>query len=214
MSKEWILNIAINRWGLQKKKMVGAVAQEIRKCAPKTVKEWENYYYKNVYPKEHLVEIGKKLYTKISEVIRAELDEITLEDCINYVIELVINKTFEGYITEKKTIYEQLESELKVEIKPAPDEWDRKYNIDFYIEVENKYIGIQIKPVTFEYAPQYTQKWEDIHQKTEVNFKNRYGGKIFYVYSVKEKDKKRILNNEVIEEIKAEITRLKELKQK
>ena len=46
MSKEWILNSAINRWGLQKKKMVGAVSDEIRKCSPKTVKDWENYYFK------------------------------------------------------------------------------------------------------------------------------------------------------------------------
>lgn len=30
MAKEWILNSAINRWGLQKKRMVGAVAEEIK----------------------------------------------------------------------------------------------------------------------------------------------------------------------------------------
>jgi len=57
--------------------------------------------------KKHLIEIGKKLYVKISEVLRAEIDDITEEDCINYVINLVINRTFDGYITEKKTIYEQ-----------------------------------------------------------------------------------------------------------
>jgi len=60
MAKEWILNSAINRWGLQKKRMVGAVSDEIRRCSPKTVEEWELYYYQNVYPKEHLIEIGKK----------------------------------------------------------------------------------------------------------------------------------------------------------
>ena len=61
MAKEWILNSAINRWGLQKKRMVGAVSDEIRKCSPKTVEEWEIYYYQNVYPKEHLIEIGKQM---------------------------------------------------------------------------------------------------------------------------------------------------------
>jgi len=39
MAKEWILNSAINRCGLQKKRMVGAVADEIRKCSPRTVKD-------------------------------------------------------------------------------------------------------------------------------------------------------------------------------
>ncbi len=86
MPKEWILNSAINRWGLQKKKMVGAVSEEIRKCSPKTVQEWEDYYYEKVYPKEHLIEIGRKLYIKISEVLKAEIEDITEEDCIQYVI--------------------------------------------------------------------------------------------------------------------------------
>lgn len=77
MPKEWILNSAINRWGLQKKRMVGAVSDEIRKCSPKSAEDWEQYYFKKVYPKEHLVEIGKKLYVKITEVLRAEIDDIT-----------------------------------------------------------------------------------------------------------------------------------------
>jgi hypothetical protein len=44
---------------------------------------------------------------------------------------VVIRRTFEGYVTEKKTIYEQLEERLGVKILPAPDEWDRRYNVDF-----------------------------------------------------------------------------------
>ena len=28
------------RWGLTKKKQVGAVAEEIRKCSPKELKDW------------------------------------------------------------------------------------------------------------------------------------------------------------------------------
>jgi len=145
MAKEWILNSAINRWGLQKKKMVGAVSEEIRKCSPKTVKEWEEYYFKNVYPKEHLIEIGKKLYIKVTEVLKAEINDITEEDCINYVINLVINRTFEGYIREKETVYEQLQDKLGLKIHPAPDVWDRLYNVDFYIQINNYYIGLQIK---------------------------------------------------------------------
>jgi hypothetical protein len=115
--------------------MVGAVSDEIRKCSPKPVKDWEEYYFKNVYPKKHLIEIGKKLYVKITEVLRAEIDDITEEDCINYVINLVINRTFDGYMTEKKTIYEQLQDILGVKIEPAPDEWDSLFNVDFFIKI-------------------------------------------------------------------------------
>jgi len=196
--------------GLQKKKMVGAVAEEIRKCAPKTLKEWEEYYFKNVYPKEHLIQIGKKLYIKISEVLRAEIDDITEEDCINYVINLVINRTFDGYLTEKKTIYEQLQDILGVKIEPAPDEWDRLFNVDFFIKINDKYIGLQIKPVSYSYIPEMFKERNN-QIATHEKFTEKFGGKVFYVFSIKEGDKKRIYNSEIIEEIKQEINRLSNL---
>lgn len=208
MSKEWILNTAINRWGLQKKKMVGAVSDEIRKCSPKKIEEWESYYYTNVRPKEHLIEIGKKLYIKISEVLKAEIEQITEEDCIDYVINLVINRTFDGYMTEKKTIYEQLQDILEVKINPAPDEWDRLYNVDFYIEIKGKYIGLQIKPTGYAFIPQIIN--EKINQeKTHKKFTKKFGGKVFYIFSLKDGDKKKIHNVEIIDEIKQEIERLR-----
>jgi hypothetical protein len=210
MPKEWILNTAINRWGLQKKKMVGAVSEEIRKCAPRTLKEWEEYYYKNVYPKEHLIEIGRKLYIKITEVLRAEIDEITEEDCIQYVINLVINRTFDGYITEKKTIYEQLQDILGVKIEPAPDEWDRLFNVDFFIKINDKFIGLQIKPVSYSFIPEMIKE-KDIQLTTHKKFTEKYGGNVFYIYSIKENDKKRIYNANIVEEIKQEIERLKNI---
>lgn len=209
MPKEWILNSAINRWGLQKKRMVGAVSDEIRKCSPKSVEGWERYYFQSVYPKEHLVEIGKKLYVKITEVLRAEIDDITEEDCINYVINLVINRTFDGYVTEKKTIYEQLQDILGVKIEPAPDEWDRLFNVDFFIEVKKQFIGLQIKPAGYAFITQIIN--EKVHQlETHKKFTAKYGGKVFFVISVKDGDKKKIYNSEVIDEIKQEIERLRD----
>ncbi len=207
MPKEWILNSAINRWGLQKTKMVGRVAEEIRRCAPKTVEDWENYYYKNVRSKEHLEDIGRKLYVKISEVLRAEIDDVTEEECICYVINLVIQRTFDGYITEKKTIYEQLQDILGVKIESAPDEWDRNFNVDFFIKIKDKYIGLQIKPAGYAFIPQIINE-KNNQIKTHERFTELYGGKVFYVISVKDGDKKRIYNEEVIEDIRQEIKRL------
>jgi len=210
MPKEWILNSAINRWGLQKKRMVGAVSDEIRKCSPKKVKDWEGYYYKKVYPKEHLVEIGRKLYTKISEVFQAEIGAITEKDCINYVINLVINRTFDGYMTEKETVYGQLQDILKVKIEPAPDEWDRLYNVDFFIKIKNRYLGLQIKPAGFPYITEILKEME-IQKRTQKKFTEKFGGKVFAIFSVKENDKKVIHNKQIIEEIKKEILRLENL---
>ena len=208
MPKEWIINQANMRWGLNKKNKVGAVSDEIRKCSPKSLKECKEYYYKNVYPKEHLENLGRNLYIKISEVCQAEIESVTELDCKNFVINLVINRTYDGYQSEVQTIYGQLQQILRVKIEPAPDEWDRGYNVDFFIKVNDKYIGLQIKPSGYAYIPQIINELE-FQKRTHQKFTEKYGGKVFYIISIKEDKKKVIHNPEVIEEIKQEIERLK-----
>jgi hypothetical protein len=86
-----------------------------------------------------LAELGKKLYIKISEICRSEIENISEADCITFIIELVINRTYDGYQTEIQTIYGQLQQELGVRVEPAPDEWDRGYNVDFFIKVKDQF---------------------------------------------------------------------------
>jgi len=206
--KEWILNSATNRFQLNFKRNVGAVSEAIRKCAPKSLEEWREYYFKNIRTKEHIEELGRKLYIKITEVIASEVEEITEEDCIHYINQLVINRTFDGYTTEIRTIYGQLQEELGVKIEPAPDEWDRLFNVDFFIKVKDKYIGIQIKPASgVSHIPEIFKE-RNQQAATHRKFTELYGGKVFYVISIKEGNKKVIQNKEVIDEIRGEIKRL------
>ncbi len=77
MAKEWILNSAMNRFQLNFKRNVGPTSESIRKCEPKSIDEWRVYYFKNVRSKEHIEELGKKLYIKITEVIDKIKNEIS-----------------------------------------------------------------------------------------------------------------------------------------
>jgi hypothetical protein len=208
LPKEWILNSATNRFQLNFKRNVGAVSEAIRKCAPKSLEEWRDYYFKNIRTKEQIEELGRKLYIKITEVIASEVEDITEEDCIHYVYQLVINRTYDGYTTEIRTIYGQLQDQLGVKIEPAPDEWDRLFNVDFYIKVNDKYIGLQIKPASgVSHIPEIFKE-RNQQAATHKKFTELYGGKVFYVISIKEGNKKVIQNKEVIDEIKTEIKRL------
>lgn len=208
MAKEWILNSAMNRFQLNFKRNVGAVSEAIRKCAPKNLEDWEKYYFSKVRSREHIVELGRKLYIKITEVISAEVEEITEEDCIEYINNMVIARTFDGYMTEIKTIYGQLQEILKVNIEPASDEWDRLYNVDFFIKIEDKYIGLQIKPASgVAHIPEIFKE-RTIQENTHKKFAEKFGGKVFYVISIKEGKKKKIYNTEVISDIENEIKRL------
>jgi hypothetical protein len=209
MAKEWILNSSLNRFQLNFKRNVGPTSESIRQCVPKTLDEWREYYFKNVRSKEHIESLGKKLYIKITEVIQAEVEDITEHDCIHYMMQLVIDRTFDGYMTEIKTVYGQLEKELGIKIEPASDEWDRHYNVDFFIKVGDKFIGIQIKPINQGIQLSQIFKEKDLQLKSHESFTKQYGGKVFYIFSSKVGDKKEIRNKEVIDEIKHEIERLK-----
>jgi predicted DNA-binding transcriptional regulator len=211
MAKEWILNSVMNRFQLNFKRNVGPTSESIRKCAPKSKKEWEKYYYGKVKPETHIEELGRKLYTKITEVIPAEVEAITEKDCIYYMKQLVIDRTFDGYMTEKETIYGQLQEILNTKIEPASDEWDRLFNVDFFIKIGENYIGLQVKPVngTSHIAEIFKEK--NIQHETHKKFTEKFGGKVFYIYSIKENGKKVIYNKEIIPEIKSEIERLEKV---
>jgi len=208
MAKEWILNSAMNRFQLNFKRNVGPTSESIRKCSPKSLEEWRDYYFTNVKSKEHIEDLGKKLYVKITEVIQCEVAEITEEDCIDYMIQLVIDRTFDGYMTEIQTIYGQLEKILNQKIQPAPDEWDRLFNVDFFIKIGDKYIGLQIKPVNGNIQLAEIFKEHRIQIETHKKFTEVFGGKVFYLFSAKVGEKKEIQNKEVIDDILAEIKRL------
>ena len=211
MAKEWILNSVMNRFQLNFKRNVGAVSEAVRQCSPKTLEEWREYYFANVRPKEHIEELGRRLYTKITEVIQAEIEDVTEQDCIEYMINLVIDRTYDGYMTEIVTVYGQLEAMIETKIEPAPDEWDRLYNVDFYIEVGGKYIGLQIKPVSAGIQMSEIFKERSLQAKTHEAFTGRFGGKVFYVFSAKNNGRKEIVNTDVVDEIIAEMGRLTSL---
>ena len=215
--RETLLNYGMNRLGLNKAHSVGSTSELIRDCAPTKYEEWETYYFNNarqkkrdgiIISREYITGLGQTLYVKLSEVVQNELESITEEECCDYAYNLVLNRTYEGYKSEIETIYGQLESAVSKKIEPAPDKWDRTYGVDFYIKINEKYIGIQIKPITSGQALNQYQ-WIEMHRKNHEKFETEFGGKVFFVYSIKSgTGKKKIYNTEVIEEILTEIKRL------
>jgi len=215
--RETLLNYGMNRWGLNKAHSVGTTSELIRACAPSKYEEWERFYFSQAKQKkrdglqitrEYITGLGQTLYIKLSEIVQKELEQITEEECIDYAYNLVLNRTYEGYRTEIDTIYGQLEGAIGRMIEPAPDNWDRAYSVDFFVKVNNKNIGIQIKPIVSGQALNQYQ-WIEMHRKNHERFEREFGGKVFFVFSAKSsRGTKKIYNTEVIEQIIAEIERL------
>lgn len=216
--KEFLLNHACQLYQLTRPNKVGAVMNLIRQCQPTSIEEWENWYFENAktegktpvrISKESLLELGERLYTKMAELVIPQIQEainnITRQDCIDYVYNLTINRTYDGYQREKSVVNDGLAKLFKdVEFKESDPELDHAGDIDYVAMVGNYQFGIQIKPVTananfggYSLSERMKASFED--------FTDKFGGKVFVVYSLDGK----IANQDVIESIADEIQRLK-----
>ncbi len=215
--KEKVLNYACQTYQLSRPNKVGAVMSLIRECQPKTIEEWESWYFKNAFTdgknafkvtKDSMLELGTRLHEKITTVVIPEWQEafqnLTLQDCIEYVHNLTINRTFDGYIREKSVVNDGL-AKLFPDIKfeESPSELDHAGDIDYLGYVGEKAFGIQIKPVTaqsnfgnYSVSERMKHSFQD--------FENDFGGKVFVVFSLSGE----IANKNVVQEIEKEIQRL------
>lgn len=215
--KEKVLNYACQTYQLSRPNKVGAVMALIRQCQPKTIEDWEAWYFENAYTdgkntfkvtKESLEELGNRLHEKITEVVIPEWQEafrnLTLQDCIDYIHNLTINRTFDGYIREKSVVNDGLAKLYpSVRFEESPSELDHAGDIDYLGHIGEKAFGIQIKPVTaksnfgnYSVSERMKAGFQD--------FEEDYGGKVFIVFSLDGE----IANKEVLKEIDAEVVRL------
>ncbi len=215
--KEKVLNYACQTYQLSRPNKVGAVMALIRQCQPKTIEDWEAWYFENAFTdgkntfkvtKESLEELGNRLHDKITEVVIPEWQEafrnLTLQDCIDYIHNLTINRTFDGYIREKSVVNDGLAKHFpSVRFEESPSELDHAGDIDYLGYVGEKAFAIQIKPITarsnfgnYSISDRMKAGFRDFHEE--------YGGKVFIVFSLDGE----ISNIEVLKEIDAEIERL------
>ncbi len=220
--KEKVLNYTSNAYQLTRPSKVGAVMELIRECQPKTFQEWRQYYFEKAHTKtkvpikvtqDILNELGERLYEKITEVVIPEWTEsfkqITKQDCYDYVYEVTIPRTFDGFLTEKSVINDFLAKKFPdVVFEESDSDLDHSGDIDYIGKVGDKAFGIQIKPVT---ANSNFGNY-NLSERMQANFESfeeKYGGKVFIIFSSKVGNKKEVKNKEVLDQITAEIARLK-----
>jgi hypothetical protein len=205
---EALKNLIVNRFHLNFKDQVGATSAAIREAHPHSRREWEEYYYRHIRTRPQLRALGQEMYRKIRTDLIPALLAISEVECCQYLHELVIHRTFEGYVAEVEMVRKLLEGLLAgVRIEPAPDEWDRRLAVDFYLRAGHHLIGLQIKPISVEHLPQL-QLWERIWKTGHEEFTRRYGGRVFTAYHLTRGTLKELHNPEVVEEITQEIDRL------
>lgn len=220
--KEKVLNYTCQTYQLSRPNKVGAVMALIRECQPKSKEEWEAWYFEKAYTaskipikisKDILNELGERLHEKITEVVipewQAAFSVLTKQDCIDYIYNLTINRTYDGYIREKSVVNDGLAKIFtSIVFEETDSDLDHAGDIDYIGRVTNKYsFGIQIKPVTAKanfgnYSPSERMK------KNVSDFEDKYGGRVFIIFSF-DGD---VVNKEIYDQIEEEIDRLKKKK--
>lgn len=217
--KEKVLNYTCQTYQLSRPNKVGAVMALIRECQPKSIEEWEKWYFENAYTiaktptkvtHESIQELGERLYEKITEVVipewKAAFDQLTLDDCVGYINNLTINRTYDGFLREKSVVNDGLAKIFPdMVFEESSAALDHAGDIDYIGKVGDKAFGIQIKPVTGKFSFANYSPTERM-QASFADFEEKFGGKVFVVFSLDGE----IGNQEVIEEIRAEIKRLRE----
>lgn len=215
--KEKVLNYACQTYQLSRPNKVGAVMALIRQCQPKTIEDWEDWYFHNAYTdgkntskvtKESVEELGNRLHEKITEVVIPEwqvaFSNLTLPDCIDYIHNLTINRTFDGYIREKAVVNDGLAKLYpSVRFEESPSELDHAGDIDYLGYIGENAFAIQIKPVTAK-SNFGNYSISDRMKAGFRNFQEVYGGKVFIVFSLDGE----ITNIEVLKDIETEVERL------
>jgi len=215
--KEKVLNYATQTYQLSRPNKVGTVMALIRECQPKTFEQWQSWYFENAHTdgkiptkitKESLEELGERLYIKIKEIVIPEwteaFNQLNLQDCVDYIYNLTINRTFDGFLREKSVIEDNLVKAFTgVKFKESDPELDHAGDIDYLGWVGEKAFGIQIKPVTAK-ANFGNYSATERMKASFNNFTEQFGGHVFVVFSIDDK----IKNEEVYEQIANEIKRL------
>lgn len=219
-NKEHVLNYTCQLYHLSRPSKVGAVMSLIRECQPSSYDEWKDWYFKHAstntkipikISSEHLIELGERLFEKIQTFIIPKWEEafsqLTKQDCIDYIYNLTINRTYDGYIREKSVVNDGLAKHFKdVIFEESDPELDHAGDIDYVAHVGNYQFGIQIKPITANANfGGYSLSERMRHSFNE--FTENYGGNVFIIYS----SKGEIANKEIIDQIDKEIQRLKGL---
>jgi len=193
----------------------------IRDCQPSSLDEWKEWYFENAYTTaktptkvtmESLTELGERLYNKIHEFVIPEwleaFRQLTLQDCIDYVYNEAINRTYDGYVREKSVVNDGLAKKFKnIVFEESGPQLDHAGDIDYVATVGKHQFGIQIKPVTAN-ANFGGYSLSERMKATFDDFTTTHGGKVFIIYSLKGE----IANKDVIKQISNEIKRLKSLK--
>ncbi|MEY4570823.1 MAG: hypothetical protein RLZ10_16 [Bacteroidota bacterium] len=199
---EFILNKTAVDHHLTRPSKVGPTIELLYQHNPKTIQEWAEVFYKNSVQKKkdgsgikvdenYLNSVGDELFRLLNEkifpLILLAKDELTIEDCRNFIKDVVIRRSFEGFIAEKD-IVNQVEIALDGDIEFTKDAELEPINVDAYGKSKKygKTIGLSVKPQSYKKQDGFGK--DESLKKSWEKWERENNSKIFIVYYSEKKD--------------------------
>ena len=187
---EFLLNNVNSRGSsFTAKHKVGPTSHLINSCIPLSYNDWVEYYFDNAIEEkaggkkvtiESFFVLGMGLKDRMRKIfedsMKEKMPDIPDHVFAAFVYNLTINRTWDGYIGERK-VEKLLEEHLKAKVIDSK-EFEDKYLVDKHINIGSYKIGFQVKPDSF--VNDYIIK--TAHKVKHEAFENEYGGKVFFVY--------------------------------
>lgn len=199
---EFILNKTAVDHHLTRPSKVGPTIELLYEYNPKSMSEWAHIFYeKSVQKKKdgsgkrvdesYLNSVGDELFRILNEkifplIIQAK-DELTSEDCRNFIKDVVIRRSYEGFIAEKD-IVNQVEIALEGDVEFTKDSQLESINVDAYGK-SKKYgrtIGLSVKPLSYKKQDGFGK--DDSLHKSWKKWEEENDSKIFVVFYSEKKD--------------------------
>src|SRR5690606_16928870 len=148
-------NYTWQTYQLSRPDTVGAVLALIRECQPKSFEGWEQWYFQTaqtagktqvIITNVSLEELGARLYVKIQELVIPEwpesFNQLTKQDCVDYIINLTVNRTYDGFIREKSVVEDNLAKFFpEIRFEESDPELDHAGDIDYLGWIGDKAFG-------------------------------------------------------------------------
>lgn len=151
------------------------------------------------------ISLHKNLFKLKAHSQNEVLSQITVQDCIDYVYEVTIHRTYDGFMREKSVVNDNLAKKFPdIKFEESDAELDHAGDIDYLGWVGDRAFGIQIKPITAQSNFGNYSVSERMKASFE-GFTDHFGGKVFIIFCEKEE----IKNKEIIGQIAEEIKRLR-----
>lgn len=133
---------------------MGDTNLHLSKALPNSLEDWQEYYTSKVRSNKELQELGERFYSIIQENILPFIEGISEEECVRYVRELALDRTFQGYVSRLKIHQEHLlesTGALFIYKYEHPHDWRFKtFAIDLYHHdpAKDRLVGIKFLPET------------------------------------------------------------------